>query len=208
MTLHPIGCYTEARLKTEEEKEMNTGLTIRAGAAGSSRQEFKAQAAEYLAQQPAAKQALHKWMKALEVASLTIIAAWFALALYVSINHTAFAGTAIAAAWFAFPVSVVPLMILQGLHTVVLRASVPSFLPGTSRFVTGSRAMWSGLGLIATAVAAGAFWGVLAWAVWSFDVALIGSYMRILGAVLGIVLPAAILLGLVSGVYRQFARPR
>jgi len=183
-------------------------LTTQAGAASGSRQEIKAQAAEYLAQQPAAKQAFHKWMKVLELASLVLVAAWFAQALYMSINLAAFAGTAIAAAWFALPVSVVPLMILQGLHTIVLRATLPSVLIARQKLVTGSKAVWSGLGLIATAMAVGAFWGVLAWTVWSFDMALIGSYMSILGTVLGIVLPAAILLGLVSSVYKQLVRPR
>lgn len=46
-----------------------------AGAASSTRQEIRVHLAEYLSQQPATKQAFHKWMKALEVASLAIIAA-------------------------------------------------------------------------------------------------------------------------------------
>jgi hypothetical protein len=183
--------------------------SVAAGATKSSRQEVKAQVAEYLAQQPAAKLAFHKWIKALEVAGLALIVGAFAVALYVSINHTAFSGTAIAAAWFAFPVSAVPLIILQGLRTIVLRASLPFVLTGTPRtFVTGSKAVWSGWGLIATALAVGAFWGPLAWAVWSFDVAMIGSYARIIGTVLAVVIPAAIALGLISGLYRQVARSR
>lgn len=126
-----------------------------------------------------------------------------------SIDHTAVPGTTIAAAWFAFPVSAIPLMILQGVHTVVLRAALPFALIGRPRtFATGARAVGSGWGLIATALAAGAFWGILAFAVWSFDIALIGSYARILGAVLGVVIPAAIVLGLISALYRQFVRPR
>jgi hypothetical protein len=188
---------------------MNTESTLQAGATGETRQEIKAKLVEYMAQQPAWKQTFHKWMQVLEMASLVVIAASFALALYVSINHTAFPGTTIAAAWFAFPVSAVPLLILQGLHCIVLRALLPSVLTGKPhRFVTGSRAVWSAVGLTAIALAAGAFWGGLAWAAWSFDMALIGSYARILGTMLGAVIPAAIFLGLISALYKQFIRPR
>ena len=75
-------------------------------------------------------------------------------------------------------------------------------------FVTGSRAVWSGWVLIATALAVGAFWGVLAYAVWTFDTEMIGGYGRIVGTALGVVIPAAIILGLVSALYRQFVRSR
>jgi uncharacterized membrane protein len=188
---------------------MDRVSVLKAGSGDITKQAFKAQLAQYIAQQPESKQAFHKWMKVLEMASLAIIAGAFAVAMYVSINHTAVPGTTIAAAWFGFPVSVVPLMILVGLHTIVLRASVPSVLPGNPReFVTGSKAVWSGWGLIATALAVGAFWGTLAWAVWSFDMALIGIYTRIIGTVLGVVIPASIILGLISGLYKQFVRPR
>jgi len=76
------------------------------------------------------------------------------------------------------------------------------------RFVTGSKGLWSGLGIIAMTLVAGVFWGGLAWAVWSGDMVLLGIYMRILGAVMAAVLPAAILLGLISAVYKRFVRPR
>jgi len=188
---------------------MNQAGVLKAGSGNITKQAFKAQLAQYVAQQPASKQAFHKWMKVLEMASLAIIAGAFAVAMYVSINHTAVPGTTIAAAWFGFPVSVVPLMILVGLHTIVLRASVPSVVSGKpQKFVTGSKAVWSGWGLIATALAVGAFWGTLAWAVWSFDMALIGIYTRIIGTVLSVVIPAAIILSLISGLYKQSIRSR
>jgi len=188
---------------------MNQVSVLKAGSGDITKEAFKAQLAQYVAQQPESRQAFHKWMKVLEVASLAIIAGAFALAMYVSINHTAVPGTTIAAAWFGFPVSVVPLMILVGLHTIILRASVPSVLSGKpQRFVTGSKAVWSGCGLIAAALAVGAFWGPLVWAVWSFDMALIGSYTRIIGTVLGVVIPVSIILGLISGLYKQFVRFR
>jgi hypothetical protein len=211
MTLYPVGCYNGRVLKRKKRRFiMSSGVGVqKAEGVVLAGQEIKSPWAQYLAQQPASKQAFHKWMRVVEMGGLAIIAAWLALALYVSINYTAFPGTTIAAAWFAFPVSIVPLMVLDGLHTIVLRASVPSVMPGKrERFVTGSKAAWSGWALIATAVAAGAFWGPLAFAVWSFDMALIGIYVQILGRVLAIVIPGAIVLGVISSLYRQFVRPR
>jgi len=169
------------------------------------RQEVKAQLAHYLAQQPESKQAFHKWMKVLEVVGLAIIAATFAVAMYVSINWATVPQMAIPTAWFAFPVSVAPLMILIGAHAVGLKAFLPIVLPGKSQqFVTGSRAVWSGWGLIVTALLVGAFWGAFAWVVWSNDMALIGTYVRILGTVVGIVIAVAI----IGSLFRQIFRSR
>jgi len=189
---------------------MNAETTVRgAGATKRTRQEIKAQWAEYLAQQPASKQAFHKWMRVLEMAGLAIIAGTFVLAIYLSINHTTVPGTTIAAAWFAFPVSIMPLVILQGLHDIVLRASTPSVLTGGPRkFVTGSKAVGPALGSILVALVAGVFWGGLAWAVWAGNMALVERYVRLLGTVLGVVIPVAIVASLISGLYRQFVRAR
>ena len=86
------------------------------------RQEVKAQLAHHLAQQSESKQVFHKWMKVLEVVGLAIIAATFAVALYLSINWATVPQIAIPTAWFAFPVSFAPLMILIGVHSIGLRA--------------------------------------------------------------------------------------
>lgn len=177
--------------------------------AGMTRQEFKAQLANHVAQQPEWKQVFHNVMKVSEAAGLALVAAAFAVAMYVSINHTAVSGTAIATAWFAFPVSVAPLMILIGVHAIGLRAYFPIVLPGKpQRLVTGARAVWSGAGLIVTALLVGAFWGALAWAVRSGDMALIGTYLRILGTVMGIVIAIAIPVAIVGSLFRQISRSR
>ena len=63
-------------------------------------------------------------------------------------------------------------------------------------------------GLIVIALAAAAYWGGLAWAVWSGDMALIGIYVRILGTVLAVVMPASIILALISGFYSRLVRSR
>jgi hypothetical protein len=176
---------------------------------GLTRQEIKAQLAGYVAQQPARKQAFDKWMKILEIVALALIVGVLTVAMYVSINHTAVRGTVIAIAWFALPVSFAPLMILLGVHAIVLRAFYPIVLPGRpERFATGTRAVWSGLGQIAIALLVAAFWGGLGWAVWSGDMALIGSYVRVLGTAMGVAIAGGIVIGMLSAVYKQFIRPR
>ena len=189
---------------------MNSRLSVqKAEGAGLTRQEIKAQFAHYVAQQPGSKQAFDKWMKVLEIAGLLLIVGTFAVAMYVSINHTAVLGTVIATAWFAFPVSFAPLMILIGVHAIGLRAFYPIVFPGKpEQFATGTKALWSGLGLIAIALLIAAFWGGFAWAVWSGDMALIGSYVRVLGTAMGVAIAGGIVLGMLSGLYKQFVRPR
>ena len=188
---------------------MNQAGVLKAGAGKITKQAFKTQLAQYVAQQPASKQVFDKWMKVLEMASLAIISGAFAVAMYVSINWTAVPGTVIATAWFAFPVSFTPLMILIGLHAIGLRAFYPIVLPGKpEQFATGSKAVWSGLGLIAIALLVAAFWGGFGWAVWSGDMALIGSYVGVLGTAMGVAIAGGIVLGMLSSLYKQFVRPR
>jgi hypothetical protein len=183
---------------------MSFRLGVHKGEASMTRQEVKAQLANHVVQQPESKQAFHKWMKVLEVASLALVAAAFAVAMYISINHTAVSGTAIATAWFAFPVSVALLMILIGVHAIGLRAYFPIVLPGKpQRFVTGSKAVWSGMGLIAIGLIAAAFWGTFAWAAWSGDMGLIMVYGRILGTAMGVVIPVAMVAALFQQIFRS-----
>jgi hypothetical protein len=167
------------------------------------RQAFKAELAQHVAQQPESKQAFHKWMRILEMASLTIIAGAFAVAMYVSINWATVPQMAIPTAWLAFPVSVVPLMTLIGLHAIALRAFLPVVLPGeTPHFVTGSKAVWSGLGLIVVGLAAAAFWGSFAWAIWSNQLEWILSFTRILGIAMGVLIPVKVILSLAQKLFR------
>ena len=189
---------------------MNNGMYVSGTGAGKmNRRQQKAELAGYLAAQPASKQTFHKCMKVLEWAGLGIIVGWFALALCVSINYTAVPGTTIAVAWFIFPVSALPLLLLEGLHTIVLRASVPSVLSGKPRkLVTGAKAVRSGWGQIAVALAVGVFWGGFAYAVAFNNLALIGIYARILGTGLAVALTVSFVAGIAGTLYRQFVRPR
>ena len=185
---------------------MNSEMTVQRAEAVSG-QDAKAQLASYLAQQTEAKQTFHKWIKVAEMAGLAIAAGAFGAAMYASINHTAFAAKTIATAWIAFPISLVPLMILLGVHAIVLRVTPPIVVPGKRRqFLTGSRAVWSGAGQIVSALLVGAFWGVLAWAVWVSNMATVGNYARILGTVMGVAIPVAIVGGIVMSLYQRLVR--
>lgn len=173
------------------------------------RQELKAQLAGHVAGQPEPKRVFHRVMKVLEVVGLVLVAAAFAVAMYVSINHTPLAAAVIATAWLALPVSLAPLMILIGVHAIGLRVYFPIVLPGKpQRFVTGTKAVWSGIGLIVTALLVAAFWGALAWAVWSNDLTLIGTYIRVLGTGVGILIAIAIPVAIAGSLFRQIFRSR
>jgi hypothetical protein len=194
----------DAYSKNKRRQIMSYRVSVRkAAGADTTGQQLKAQLARHLAQQPESKQVFHTWMKVLEVAGMVLVAGAFAVAMYVSINWTSVPQMAIPTAWLAFPVSVAPLMIFIGVHAIGLRAFCPIVLPGKSQqFVTGSKAVASGCGLIVTALVAGGFWGTFAWAVWSGDMALIGAYVRILGTAVGIAIPVAIVASLFQKLFR------
>ena len=73
-----------------------------------------------------------------------------------------------------------------------------------ARSATESKTMWSRLGLIAVVLAAGVFWGGLAWALWSWDTGLIAIYARIAGVVIGVTIPVAIGLAFLHKLIRLF----
>lgn len=63
-------------------------------------------------------------------------------------------------------------------------------------------------GIIVIALAAAVFWGGLAWALWSGNMALVGIYVRILGTMLGVVIPVSIILALIASLRRWLVRSR
>ncbi len=199
---------------------MKSGVGVQ-GAVAESKQNLKAQLAQYVEQQPESKQAFHKWMTVLEVASLAIVVGVFAVAMYVSINWKSVPPMAIPTAWFCFPISFTPFAILVGLHAIVLRAFPPTtlplfssiFLPGVPRGVMPEkkrqlmverRAVAWGWGFIVMALVVAAFWGTFIWAVWTFNMALLEPLINILGVMLGVVIAISIL----SSMFRQITKSR
>jgi hypothetical protein len=167
---------------------MNT-ITIahKFGTRNQSREQIKLQLARHLEQQTESIRSLHKWMTLLELVGLGIIVAAFGVALAVSIAWKSVNPLTIPVAWFVFAASPSLTMVLAGLHTMRLRAFPPVILPGkTQKFVTGRAAVWTGLGTTALGLATGAFWGFFAYAVGTFNLALIAPLANVLGILIGI----------------------
>ena len=185
------------------------------------REQLKLQLAEYMALQPESRQAFHKWMKDLEVASLGFVAALFILAMYVSINWTNVPPQAVPTAWFAFVGSFSLTIGLVGLHAIILRAFPPvgglqySMVRGyslirvprkQSRFVTGREAVIKGWGVVAMGMIAGAFWAVFAYASWTVNMAILTPMITFLAYVLGIGIAFSIVYSIFCSIVRSISR--
>jgi hypothetical protein len=181
---------------------MSSQISLQWSVAGS--KQAKSQLAQYLEQQPASRQAFHKWMKRLEVVSAGIIAAAFILAMYVSVAWKSVNPIMIPTAWFLFAASVTPATVLVGLHAVVLRAFPPIILPGTKqKFVTGREAVGSGWGLVLVGLGIGAFWGLFAYSVWTLNLAMLEPLIRILGVVVGVGIAVSVLYSIYHSISRS-----
>jgi len=171
--------------------------------AGEAKLDARGQLARYLEQQPQSKRTFDKVMKVLELGGLALVAGYLAWAIYVSINWSV--QREIAAVWLAFPVSVVVLLVLVGIHAAGLGAFPPVIVPGgPQEFVTGSKAVGTGLGLAVTILIVGAFWGAFAYGIWSNSWALLKPLSQILGVVVGV----GAIIAIISDLYRRFFRSR
>jgi hypothetical protein len=169
------------------------------------REHLKLQLAQYLAQQPEPTQSAHKWMKRLEAAGVGIIAAAFIVAMYVSVAWKSVNPIVIPIAWFAFAASVAPAMIFVGLDAITLRAFPPVVWPGKlPKFVTGSSAVWVGGAFILLALVVVAFWGFFAYAVGTFNMAMVVPLVNILGVLMGIGMAVSI----VHSLYQKISHSR
>jgi len=164
-----------------------TAIVHKIGIKNEAREQLKLQLTHYLEQQPESTLSLHKWMKRLELASLGIIIAAFSVALGISIAWKSFNPLTIPVAWFVFAASLSLTVVLVGLHAMLLRAFPPSVLPGKKqKFVTGNAAAWAGMRTMAFGLVGGAFWALFAYAVGTFNLALIAPLANILGILMAI----------------------
>ncbi len=165
---------------------------------------LRSQLTQYLGQQSKSTQSLHRWMKRLEVVGMGIIAAAFLVALYVSIAWKSVNPIVIPIAWFVFAASAAPAMVFLGLDAIILRAFPPVVWPGKlPKFLTGSWAVWTGWAFILGALVVTAFWGFFAYAVGTFNLALIAPLVTILSVVMGIVITVSIVFKLVRDISRS-----
>jgi hypothetical protein len=111
----------------------------------------------------------------------------------------------IVAVWFGFPASIAALLVLVGLHAAGLRAFLPILLPGSTQgFVTGARAVATGLGFAVTLLLASAFWAAFAWGIWTTNWAILEPLAQLLGVLVGI----GIVVAVVSDLYKKLLRSR
>ena len=180
-------------------------------------QDLPSQLEEYVVQQPASKQSFHKSMRILEWVSLALPVGVFAVALYLSFAWRTVPAQAIPTAWFCFPLSFTPFLILVGLHGIGLRAWPPTgllgktmrvFLPLTGIDKTlplrvGGQAVAWGWGTVALALISGVFWGMFAQAVWNASMAQIGVLTQVLGTLLAVIIVAKIVLSIFQKLFRS-----
>jgi hypothetical protein len=186
---------------------MNSQVSVQ-GPVVESKQDLKAQLAQYVAQQPESTLAFHKWMKCLEVAGAGIMAAAFIAAMYVSVAWKSVNPIVIPVAWFLFAASAAPAMIFVGLDAIILRAFPPVVLPGKQKFVTGGGAVWTGWAFILLALVVAAFWGFFAYAVGTLNMALIAPLVTILGVLMGVGIAVSIVLSIFQKLIRDISRSR
>jgi hypothetical protein len=200
---------------------ISTASVQEVGSKKAAREQLKLQLAQYVAEQPESRQAFHKLMKGLEIASLGFVMALFVIALYVSIDWTSVPPQAIPAAWFTFVASFSLTILLVGLHAIILRAFPPvgglqySLAHGYSpirvpgrqtNFVTGREAVLKGWGLVVMGVVAGAFWTVFAYAAWTVNMVVLAPMITILATVLGIGIAASIVISIFQAIFKSVTR--
>jgi hypothetical protein len=164
--------------------------------------DLKQQLAEYVAEQPASRQAMHRWMNWTIIVSMAVPVGLFIRALYLSIIWKRIDPIQIPVAWFLFMAGGTLPILLTGLHAVLLRA-FPPIPPIGAKFVTGSKAVWSGGGMMVIALLIAALWGLFAYSVWAQNMAMVQVMVDILTAVIGVGVTVAIVFSLYQKLSRK-----
>ena len=124
-----------------------------------SKQDPRAQLAEYMKQQPESTQTTHKWMNRLTAASAGIAAGFFIWAVYVSINSTKVYLLKVPYWWMVWMASMALPFFLAGLTAVIVQAFPPITPHLTSvPFTTGRQAARWGVFTMVGVPAMAAFW--------------------------------------------------
>ena len=196
---------------------MNSTVSVSKAGMTAPAHDLRAQLAAYVAQQPQEKQSFHKGMRIAEWVSLALPVAAFAVALYLSFAWKTVAAQMIPTAWFCFPLSLTPFLILVGLHGIGLRAWPPTSLFGSTMRVSfpmtgqdktlplrvGGKAVAWGWGTIVIAFLVAAFWGALIWIVQTRNLALLEPVLKVFGAGLGVLIVGRILLSIYQNITRS-----
>jgi hypothetical protein len=156
------------------------------------------------------KQTLHHWLKRFQAATVGLVVGLFVMALWTSINWKQAAPFEIAFWWMLFALSGVPLTIFVGLDIIFARGAVIPMRWGNGPkqlvTVTGRKAVLTGLGIIAVALAWGGFVLALMVATFSYNWDLLRVTINVFSVMLGVVIVLKIFSSLVRDISRTAAK--
>jgi hypothetical protein len=156
------------------------------------------------------QQTFHHWMKRFQAATVGLIIGIFVMALWTSINWKQVAPFEVAFWWMCFALSGIPLTIFVGLDIIYSRGAVIPMQWGTGPkrmvTVTGRKAVLTGLGVIAVALAWGGFVLALMVSMLTFNWDLLRVTTSVFGVLLGVVIVLKIFSSLIRDISRTAAK--
>jgi|GEM_PF-5856461 hypothetical protein len=152
------------------------------------------------------QQTFHHWMKRLQAATVGLAVGIFVMALYTSINWKQEVPFEIAFWWMLFALSGLPLTICVGLDIIFSRGAVVPMRWGNGPkqlvTLTGRQAVLMGLGVIAAALAWGAFVLALMAATFTFN----WELLRVTTSAFGVLISVVVVLKIFSSLFRDLSR--
>ena len=156
------------------------------------------------------QQTFHHWMKRFQAATVGLIVGIFVMALWTSISWQQVTPFEVAFWWMAFALSGIPLTIFVGLDIIFSRGAVIPMQWGNSPkrmvTVTGRKAVLTGLGVIAAALAWGGFVLALMAATLSYNWDLLRVTINVFSVMLSVVIVLKIFSSLVRDLSRTAAK--
>jgi hypothetical protein len=155
-----VGPLAERFLAARRRCEVSEVRDIRQEAVvAESTEETGSELDRYMEKQPGSVQTAHKLMLALEGACAILYIGLFILAIYVSVAWQTYGELAVPRWWMASQVCAGLLLVIAGLHTILVKAYLPT-PPGTKDLiVTGREAMRQAWKPIALGLFWAALWG-------------------------------------------------
>ena len=156
------------------------------------------------------KQTFHHWMKRFQAATLGLVVGIFVMALWVSVNWKQAAPFEMAFWWMCFALSGIPLTIFVGLDIIFAQGAVipVQWGNGPKRVVTvtGRKAVLTGLGIIAVALAWGGFVLALMAATLSNNWDMLRVTINVFSVMLGVLIVLKIFSSLIRDISRTAAK--